>query len=908
MEKFNVPQHVAEFLVNMIVAITIVLKMLYALLVPIAGLIGKFMSNDWVTGTVFRLDVFIETIWQFVRNMVNVIIVLYLVYVAARNIVPFGDNGQYDIKQVLPRVALALVVVNFSLFFCRTVLSVANLTTTMAFSMPNQIGDTVFPEFSAVPDFDANGNLPAKVDGKYPWTKSGCDKTKSGTDCAIPGTPFNPFVWAEPLGQTERSNLITSCPDGYSSSYTYRTENDGRVSAVSRCVKLDKDKKPVLVDGKPDEKDPNTIAGTSTIYAMECLHKNYAFNFSDALFSSSGPTLIANPGFVASSQKYVMQPSYYKRILIQQELELAQKGTITTDQWNALYADKQAEVLSQKNRSLQKSVNGASVPAQANDVYFPYYSDCVNSLDDLAFSARNAMYVYAFNLLRIPSYEKSFTDIQSYSDITVRILMSFFFLLMFFGVTVALLIAMVARTFYLWAMMALSPVWVLTDIIKVWKGDDVDQEGFIGGYGKFLSLAFLPTLLGVILSVGFMMYHFLSLAGGAGGESRGRFNVGSISIWFNPGDPAGGLGDLFSTMFGIFALAALWVAVFAAFRFGFKSMKFVSGVLEGFNKQVSQVAGYVAKTPLEAQILPFGRNGQGISARALFRDIPQTVLRNKISEREQAAGDILRNMGLERGGVLSVSDSNLIKQYNENKTPQGDKLWSTVENARSTYEGKGVSDAISRAMFKDGRLRREDELTDIRAGNFNITKENMQDIYRKKFKPKEGSAEMDAMARSYQNPALQEVMRNGNYSSAEYLSHEALRNNMFKEASIKNEAKLDTQGIRFNDVGAGTTDAPELNWRPTDKAVKDAYVPAIAAAQKEGGTFKTSQAGVLRANLMALAKKAKSEQMSPESLKQSVRSFLIQHANAPSNTDFMSWKFYGTNNETMNSIIDNPPK
>lgn len=712
--KYNLPPEVANSLITVIVMVTIVLKMLYALLVPIAGMIGKFMSNDWVTGTVFRLDILIETIWQVIRNLVNISIVLYLIYVAARNIVPFGDNGRYDIKQVLPRVALALVVVNFSLFFCRTVLSIANVTTTMAFSMPSQIGAAVFPGFSATPKMDANGTLSVSSGSyssnyttfTYAWEKTGADgKT---TQLAENETPFNPFVWAEPLGTTESANLTLGCPKDSTSKIQTTKQADGVTTSQTVCV----DRSGTVTPA------PKANAGNS-VYAMECLHKNYAFNFNDSLFSNTGPTLIANPGFDPSSQKYVIQPDYYKRILIQKEADLrdvdASKGGIDSAQWAKAYANKQAEVIAQT-----KKTGGQ----------YPYYSDCIINLDTLAFSARNAMYVYAFNLLRIPSYEKSFTDIQSYSDVTVRILMAFFFLFMFFGVTIALLIAMVARTFYLWFMMALSPLWVLTDVLKVWKGDSVDQEGVIGGYGKFLALAFLPTVLGIILSVGFTMYHFLSYVGGLEGSQRGRFNVGSISLWFDPSQAVGGLGDLFATMFGIFALAALWVAVFAAFKFGFKSIKLASTVLENFNKTATGIAKFAAKTPLEAQVLPVGMGGQKISASTLMA-APGRMMQNAENERIASRDAGLRMLGLDTNTRLDDSSRQQLQMLGQSTSSDPAKFMSAINSKSDSYEVKHLRDQImDRIMDEKGQLRDPNKFKDenITAGNttYKVTKQQMQ--------------------------------------------------------------------------------------------------------------------------------------------------------------------------------------
>jgi len=603
-DKYKIPQETAQALTTFIVILSIVLKMLYSLLVPIAGMIGKFMSGDWVSGGVFNVDVLIETLWQIIRNMVNIVIILYLVYVAARNIVPFGDNGQYDVKRVLPKVALALVVVNFSFFFCRTILSFANITTTMAFSMPNTIGANIYNKINV-------------------------------TDGASPTT--TPYIWYEPIGPDLAKQKAIS----------------DEVTKITSTQKISKD----------------------SIFAMECLHKNYAFNFNNT-GNTSEPTLIANPK-INENRKFVTDQNYYKRILITNATAAGSTESSITAPTQEEYAKQTEEVRKQK----------------AENAAYPYYSDCIHTFEEMSFSARNAMYVYAFNLLRIPSYEKSFTDIQGFADITTRLFISAFFLVMFFGITIAMLVAMVARTFFLWFMMMLSPVWVLTDVLKVWRGDDVDKEGVLGGYGKFIALAFMPTILGVVLSVGFMMVHLITLFATRDGTANGRLNMGSISVWFDPAQPVGGVGDLFSTMMGIFALMALWIAVFAAFKFGFKSIKLASTVLEKFESGAKRVGGFIARTPLDAQVLPFGQNGAKVSASTLLR-APNQMMENIEAQRRENVAQGIRNMGLDPSTKLSDLGRSEIQNGLQSTTNDATKSFDVLQKNAQSYEGRAVRDKI----------------------------------------------------------------------------------------------------------------------------------------------------------------------------------------------------------------------
>lgn len=602
-DKYKIPQQTAEALTTFIVILSIVLKTLYSLLIPIAGMIGKFMSGDWVSGGIFNVDILIETLWQVIRNMVNIVIILYLVYVAGRNIVPFGDNGQYDIKRVLPKVALALVIVNFSFFFCRTVLSIANVTTTMAFSMPNTIGANVYSSMN------------------------GSSATGDGT---------NPYIWYEPVGPDLAKELST---------------------------------------------EEQAAVANQSLFAMECLHRNYAFNFSDAL-SSDAPTLIANPKVNSETKKFVADlQSFYKRVLI--------KNSETSG--NAGVSGPKPEEYA-RGRDVVKAQRSTSTD-------YPYYSDCIHTFEEMSFSSRNAMYVYAFNLLRIPSYEKSFSNIEGFADASTRLFISAFFLVMFFGISVAMLIAMAARTFFLWFMMMLSPIWVLTDVLKIWRGEDVDKEGVLGGYGKFLALAFLPTVLGVVLSVGFMMVHLINLFATRDGTANGRINMGSISLWFDPAQPVGGVGDLFATMMGIFALMALWVAVFAAFKFGFKSIRLASTVMEKFESGAKRIGGFVARTPLDAQILPFGQGGTRVSASTLMQ-VPRRMMDNVENQRMNNINAGLQAMNLDPSTSISSTGRSEIQNALQSTAGDASKVFDTFSRHNQTFAAQSYRNQVLQRIVK----------------------------------------------------------------------------------------------------------------------------------------------------------------------------------------------------------------
>lgn len=98
--------------------------------------ISDFLSNDFIFGN--GMEEMLLSIWQTVRNFVNIAFVFVLLVTALYNIVSV-DTEKFPIKQTLGKVAIALILVNFSYFAGKVVLDVANVLTAAAFSLPRDI-------------------------------------------------------------------------------------------------------------------------------------------------------------------------------------------------------------------------------------------------------------------------------------------------------------------------------------------------------------------------------------------------------------------------------------------------------------------------------------------------------------------------------------------------------------------------------------------------------------------------------------------------------------------------------------------------------------------------------------------------------------------------------------------------
>jgi hypothetical protein len=68
----------------------------------------------------------IKDLWGHTRNLVNVVVIAALVYVAFMNILRLQINN-FAIKKILPTLILAIILANFSYFICRILIDFANI-------------------------------------------------------------------------------------------------------------------------------------------------------------------------------------------------------------------------------------------------------------------------------------------------------------------------------------------------------------------------------------------------------------------------------------------------------------------------------------------------------------------------------------------------------------------------------------------------------------------------------------------------------------------------------------------------------------------------------------------------------------------------------------------------------------
>jgi hypothetical protein len=83
------------------------------------------------------------TVWAQIRNIINLAFVVILIGIALYNVLGIGgEEGNYSIKKLLPKIMLALVLVNFTFVASKVILDASNVMTNAVFALPNAVEES----------------------------------------------------------------------------------------------------------------------------------------------------------------------------------------------------------------------------------------------------------------------------------------------------------------------------------------------------------------------------------------------------------------------------------------------------------------------------------------------------------------------------------------------------------------------------------------------------------------------------------------------------------------------------------------------------------------------------------------------------------------------------------------------
>lgn len=145
-------QSANELYQKMVEFLILIMEFLQRLIWPVLLMIGGLLKNDLLFSA--GMEEVMLSIWENIRNIVNILFVLILLGIAFYNVVG-GSSQDYHIKAILPRFVIALIIVNFSFLGVKVVLDGVNVVSTALFALPGAVEESL-KDPNKNPNFQTN--------------------------------------------------------------------------------------------------------------------------------------------------------------------------------------------------------------------------------------------------------------------------------------------------------------------------------------------------------------------------------------------------------------------------------------------------------------------------------------------------------------------------------------------------------------------------------------------------------------------------------------------------------------------------------------------------------------------------------------------------------------------------------
>lgn len=116
--------------------LNIALNILTIIVSPSIVLASWLMSPDWTSGDLFQIRPMIHQLWIVVSNVTYFIYAILLIFIAMATIF---NSDKYGYKQLLPKLALGIIMVPLSWWFIQFIISLSSLVTASVISMPAEV-------------------------------------------------------------------------------------------------------------------------------------------------------------------------------------------------------------------------------------------------------------------------------------------------------------------------------------------------------------------------------------------------------------------------------------------------------------------------------------------------------------------------------------------------------------------------------------------------------------------------------------------------------------------------------------------------------------------------------------------------------------------------------------------------
>jgi hypothetical protein len=291
----------------------------------------------------------------------------------------------------------------------------------------------------------------------------------------------------------------------------------------------------------------------------------------------------------------------------------------------------------------------------------------ITTFDGALFNARDAMYVYSYNIFHLADIMKVFdkqypngVNLQDLTGITMNVVLAIVMAGFLILINIAMLIAFAVRMVMIWILLIFSPI-MAVDIVftGATKKIPILKNGFLN---TFLSLSFMPAIAGFILSMGFIMYTVLNAHPEFTGNST--LGIGGVSVYI-AGNLLPGFANLQQLILSLVMMVIMWSAIF----FMFKS----NAIIEKATNSIQHFGQGIAKAGGEGlKSIPFiPTGGKRKASLASLEMIP-----GKISSYNQIKAE---------GDAQDAFEGTVLQKYfgTRGMTPE-DKKWATDLASRIT--------------------------------------------------------------------------------------------------------------------------------------------------------------------------------------------------------------------------------
>ena len=121
---------------SLVAGLNIVLDVLTIIVSPAIILASWLMSPDWTSGDLFQIRPMIHELWIVVSNVTYFIYAILLIFIAMATIF---NSDKYGYKQLLPKLALGIIMVPLSWWFIQFIISLSSLITASVISIPSEV-------------------------------------------------------------------------------------------------------------------------------------------------------------------------------------------------------------------------------------------------------------------------------------------------------------------------------------------------------------------------------------------------------------------------------------------------------------------------------------------------------------------------------------------------------------------------------------------------------------------------------------------------------------------------------------------------------------------------------------------------------------------------------------------------